>query len=79
MPDNTELTTNEKLVIRAIQDHEDLHGKLPGKKWIAERCSIHINTVHNVFRSLREKGYMRERNVTVVRLTLSAKAKRVAP
>lgn len=78
MPRNKELTSNEKNVLTKYREHVEATGQAPTKNGLARDCGLHISSVRACYKTLKDKGYMKEEAITVVRLTLSAKAKRAA-
>jgi Mn-dependent DtxR family transcriptional regulator len=75
--ENLELTTTEKEVLAVCREHKEAHGVIPPVTLIANKLGVYRNTVYNALRNLQRKGHLVERPITEMRLTLSAKGKKV--
>lgn len=73
---NTELTTAEKTALAAIVKHVKAYGVMPSQRELAVALGVHYTVGQYYQRRLLEKGYLREKPVTMTRLVVSAKGKR---
>ena len=74
---NQELTTREKDVLRAYREHLDNFGVAPSIAQLARMLDVARNTIQWAFNKLQIKGYLQEKKVTAIRLTLSQKGRKV--
>lgn len=74
---NLELTTAEKLMVQEWRRYQDEHGHPPSQRHLASLLGVFPNSVVHMIKMLRVKGYLREERITKMRLTLSAKAKKI--
>lgn len=76
---NLELTTAEKDCLRHYRDHVAQFKAPPTYRQLAIYIGAkHHNTAVFLVGKLREKGYLVEKPVTVMRLRLSSKGRKVA-
>ena len=73
---NAELTTAEKTALAAIVKHVNAYGVMPSQRELAEALDVSYSVAQYYQRRLLEKGCLREKPVTQMRLALSAKGKR---
>ncbi len=74
---NTELTSSEKDTLKVYRAFLAKHKTPPSGRQLAALCGIGETTVRYQLRRLMMKGYLREKPVTEMRLTLSAKGRKV--
>lgn len=79
MPRNKELTTTEKNVLLRYREEFDATGEPPNITAMARDLKMQRSSVVYAIKTLKEKGYMQDKRITVVRLTPSAKGRKVAP
>ena len=75
---NVELTTAEKRVLVLYRDHVDKYKAPPTYRWIADLLGVTHNAIVQHVKKLEAKGFLARRPVTIIRLTLSDKGKKVA-
>jgi len=74
---NYELTTIEKVTLRAYHKWIEKYGLAPSVRQLAEALGKGHTAAHHTLQSLREKGFLNPpRAVTETRMRLSAKGKR---
>lgn len=73
---NLELTTAEKKLLQEWLVYEEKHGATPSRRYLAQRLGVAVNSVQHAVRMLQTKGYLKEKRVTLTRLTPNAKAKK---
>lgn len=76
---NMELTTLEKKILAEWRRVETATGAGPSLKHLAEHCGVYPNAIVHAKRQLKKKGFLTEKRVTAIRLTLSRKALKAAP
>jgi len=72
-----ELTTSEKDTLRAYREWFTQHGVEPSYRQLARVLGVDYSAVRYSLKRMVVKGYMKERPVTQIRLTLNAKGKKV--
>lgn len=75
---NLELTTAEKEVLRLYREYWEKHRAWPTYRYIAGLLGVQHNNVLQHVRKLEEKGFLVRKPITVMRLRLGPKGKRVA-
>lgn len=75
---NLELTTHEKECLRLYREHVAQHKAAPTLRWLGAQLSINHSAARYLILRLEEKGYLAQKPVTVMRLKLTAKAKKAA-
>lgn len=73
---NEELTTHQKHVLETIKKLMKKNGEVPGRLVLAQALGCSPTSAQFALSQLRQKGYLIDRPVTVMRLKLSAKGKR---
>jgi hypothetical protein len=70
MRKNLELTTGEKETWKLYNAYMEEHGHPPTVRWLAKQLELYPNAVQHRLNSLREKGWLAERQqrITVTRL-----------
>jgi SOS-response transcriptional repressor LexA len=74
---NQELTTREREVLKAYRDHLEAHGYPPTNAQLARQFELSWNSIKWAIDHLMKKGYLQEKKVTAIRLTLSQKGRKV--
>lgn len=72
-----ELTTSEKDILRGYRAWLERYGVEPSYRQLAREIGVDWSTVRYGLKRMVVKGYMKERPVTQIRLTLNAKGKKV--
>ena len=72
---NTKLTSSEENCLKAYRELLDHFRTEPSTKALAAALDVYPNAVRWTMDSLRRKGYLEKKPVTVMRLKLSAKGK----
>lgn len=75
---NRELTTREKIALKHYREHFEKYSVEPTIRQLAAYLDVYPNAAAGVLKSLQRKGFLGERPVTKMRLTLSDKGKKVA-
>lgn len=70
---NLELTTRQKQAWEAIKKFHDKHQALPSQRKLGELLGISGNAAYNLIVQLTQKGWLEEKPVTQIRLTLGSK------
>lgn len=73
---NLELTTSEKVALAAIIKHVEAYGVMPSQRELGETLGVSYSVAKYYQERLLEKGCLREKPITVMRLVVSAKGKR---
>lgn len=72
---NHELLTTDKNALRFYREYVEQHGHSPSYQRVASAIGLTPSGARYALQRLRDKGYLQEKPVTAVRLTLSAKGK----
>lgn len=71
------LTDPQRDALRVYLKYIDTHGEPPSvRQFAAELGTEHPNAAHYYITVLRDKGYLADRPITIIRPTLSRKGKR---
>lgn len=73
---NRELTTSEREALNQYEKYIEKHGEPPSVRQLGALLDITHGPAHYLITKLREKGYLSARPVTLIRPTLTKKAKR---
>lgn len=73
--DNQELTSHQKDVLKVIKKLTAQNGEVPGRHVLAQALGCSLTSAQFALNILKEKGYLKLRPVTVMRLKLSAKGR----
>lgn len=74
---NLELTTTEKRTLEFYQEHLDKYRAPPPVRWLAEQLGgVYPNAVAHTLKRLTFKGYLAPAPITMIKLTLTDKAKK---
>lgn len=76
MPENRELTTAQKEARDAYRRLSDKKGEPPTVRELASALNKSANAAHQLIQQLRKKGHLTMKPVTIIRPTLTAKARR---
>jgi SOS-response transcriptional repressor LexA len=76
MGKNTELTSDEKALLRAYRRHADKHGAPPSVRELATTLDVAPSVAHYRLGRVIAKGFIIARPITLIRPTLSAKGRR---
>lgn len=74
---NQELTSAQKNCLRAYREHIDKFGALPSLRKLAETLGIAHSSTRYLLQELEKRGYLVQKPITVMRLRLSPKGKKV--
>lgn len=74
---NEELLTTDKNALRFYRQYLDEHGHTPTYQQVADATELSPSGARYALQRLRDKGYLQEKPVTAMRLTLSAKGRAV--
>lgn len=74
---NEELLTTDKNALRFYRQYLEEHGHTPTYQQVANATDLSVSGARYAIQRLRDKGYLQEKPITEMRLTLSAKGKAV--
>jgi DNA-binding transcriptional regulator YhcF (GntR family) len=74
---NDELTTSEKRCLAAFRKHVERYKSEPTIRWLAEQLEVYPNTITYALKKLRGKGFLEDKPITVIRIKLSERGKKV--
>jgi SOS-response transcriptional repressor LexA len=74
---NQELLTTDKNALRFYRQYVEEHGHSPTYQQVADATELSPSGARYALQRLRDKGYLQEKPITAMRLTLSAKGKAV--
>lgn len=75
---NVDLTTNDRRVLAAFRKHVDKYKCEPTIRWLAGELDVFPNAISWALKQLRKKGYLEDKPITVIRIKLSERGKKVA-
>lgn len=72
---NHELLTTDKSALKFYRDYFEQHGHTPTYQQVGDAIGLTPSGARYALQRLRDKGYLQEKPITAMRLTLSAKGK----
>ena len=74
---NEELITTDKNVLRFYRAFIAEHGSEPSYKQVGEGCALTVSGARYALMRLKDKGFLQDKKITQIRLTLSMKGRKV--